>query len=470
MSSYMLSGLLDWGYTQDIATMQGPLFEAWQRFLEGDALEEGLVRPVIFEAWERCRANRVDFNLESAPAAPPSSDRTDLPAVPSLLVKEATPALIGLGKFLHDNSSIAALCDKTGRILAIEGDPVFAARVAERKNFRVGAQWSEEATGNNAIGTALSTGQPHQVFSAEHYCRGWHDYVCTAVPIYDPFSEEMLGVLDITGTISNFHRHAYGQLLHVVRLIETALFRKGLAREYLFNREVMQTMNGLRSEALVIADAAGSVRVFTDAAREMLHDIPLAKEDELVAMVQRLFGGQRPVSSETFETAVHIAGSTVPVRVSPLIRNKVLLGTVIRLSESIRPPVRPRRRTSLSSPRPIIGNSPALAKARLKAEKVAPFDSTVLLGGESGTGKELFARLIHDRSQRSRGPFIALNCAAIPPDLMASELFGYESGSFTGASAGGRKGKLELGNYGTIFLDEISEMPLSVQVILLRFL
>ncbi len=469
MSRYMLSGLLDWGYTQDVSTIQGPLLEAWQRFLEGEALAEGLVRPVIFEAWERCRANRVDFNLEFAPVSSVSPGGTDLPVRPSMLVKEATPALISLGKVLHDNSSIAALCDRSGRILAIEGDPVFAAQVAERKNFRVGAQWSEEATGNNAIGTALSTGQPHQVFSAEHYCRGWHNYVCTAVPIYDPFSEEMLGVLDITGSISNFHRHAYGQLLHVVRLIETALFRKGLAREYLFNREVLQSMNEMRSEALVIADAGGSVRVCTDAAREMLQDIPLAREDDLAAMVQQL-SDRRPASAGTFETVVRIAGSTVPVRVSPLIHNKVLLGTVIRFSEYMRTPPKTMVSGHRTRSRPIIGNSPALAKARLKAEKVAPFDSTVLLEGESGTGKELFARLIHDRSRRSRGPFIALNCAAIPPDLMASELFGYESGSFTGARAGGQTGKLELGNRGTLFLDEISEMPVAVQVILLRFL
>ncbi len=470
MSRYMLSGLLDWGYSQDVSTIQGPLFEAWQRFLEGDALEEGLVRPVIFEAWKRCRTNRVDYNLDSAPVTHGSPAGANLPARPSTLVKEATPALISLGKVLHDNSSIAALCDRAGRILAIEGDPVFAARVAERKNFRVGAQWSEEATGNNAIGTALSTGQPHQVFSAEHYCRGWHDYVCTAVPIYDPFSEEMLGVLDITGSISNFHRHAYGQLLHVVRLIETALFRKGLAREYLFSREVLQTMNGMRSEALVIADAAGSVRVCTDAAREVLQDIPLAGEDELAAMVQRISDQRRPASAGTFETVVRIAGSAVPVRVSPLIHNKVLLGTVIRFSDYTRTPPRTVVSMRRTRSRPIIGNSPALAKARLKAEKVAPFDSTVLLEGESGTGKELFARLIHDNSRRSRGPFIALNCAAIPPDLMASELFGFEGGSFTGARAGGQTGKLEMGDHGTLFLDEISEMPLAVQVILLRFL
>ncbi len=470
MRRYMLSGLLDWGYKQDVSMIQGPLFEAWQQFLEGDVLKEGCVRPVIFEAWERCKANEVDFNLETAPVAAAPADRTDIPTTTSNLVKEATPAMSSLGKTLHDNSSIAALCDKSGRILVIEGDPVFADRVAEEKNFRIGARWSEEATGNNAIGTALAMGQPHQVFSAEHYCRGWHDYVCTAVPIYDPFSEKMLGVLDITGTISNFHRHAYGLILHLVRMIETAIFRKGLTQECLFNREVMQAMNSIRSEALVVADAAGAVRVCTDAAREMLRDIPMAGEDDLADMVKRLTRRRRPIITGTLETMVRISGSSIPVRVTPLIHNKVHLGTIIRFSDCRPPAHRHRKKVRHKKTYSIIGNSPPLIKARIKAEKVASFDSTILLEGESGTGKELFARLIHNRSPRSRGPFIPLNCAAIPPDLMASELFGYESGSFTGARAGGQMGKLELGNCGTIFLDEISEIPLAVQVILLRFL
>ena len=463
----MLSGLLDWGDSKDVRTIQGPLLESWHCFIEGETLKKGQIRPVIHEAWKRCRANKVDYNLEKAPVRLPVP--VEPPPPPSILLKEASSALLTLGETLKDQQSIAALCDKTGQILAIEGDPVFAEEVAERKNFRVGARWSENDTGNNAIGTALTIGQPHQVFSAEHYCRSWHDYVCTAVPIFDPFSEEILGVLDITGTISNFHRYAYAQLLHVVRMIEMALFHKGLAREYLFNREVMQTMNALRSEAIVVADAGGAVRVCTAAAKECLRDIAIGKR-ELPLLVQRLFGDRRISRTGTYETIVRIREHAVPVRVVPLIHDKVLLGAIITFTDYKSTTARHPRNPEPAISCPIIGDSPALAKARLKAEKVAPFDSTVLLEGESGTGKELFARLIHAHSPRGDGPFIALNCAAIPPDLMASELFGYESGSFTGARAGGQKGKLELSHHGTLFLDEISEMPTAIQVILLRFL
>jgi len=105
-----------------------------------------------------------------------------------------------------------------------------------------------------------------------------------------------------------------------------------------------------------------------------------------------------------------------------------------------------------------------------KTKSIAAYDCTVLITGESGTGKELFAHSIHNASNRNNGPFVAINCAALPKDLVESELFGYEKGSFTGASKEGCPGKFELANTGTIFLDEIGELPLEIQSKLLRVL
>lgn len=118
----------------------------------------------------------------------------------------------------------------------------------------------------------------------------------------------------------------------------------------------------------------------------------------------------------------------------------------------------------------IIGNSPVIRKVKEQALRVAKSNSTVLITGESGTGKEILARAIHFASLRSRGPFINLNCGAIPENLLESELFGYEGGAFTGALKEGRTGKFELADRGTIFLDEIGEMPLHLQVKLLHVL
>lgn len=104
------------------------------------------------------------------------------------------------------------------------------------------------------------------------------------------------------------------------------------------------------------------------------------------------------------------------------------------------------------------------------AEKISVSNSAVLLTGESGTGKELFAHAIHQNSSREQFPFVRINCASIPEHLLESELFGYDEGAFTGAKKGGKRGKFELANFGTIFLDEIGDMPLSMQSKLLRVL
>ena len=118
----------------------------------------------------------------------------------------------------------------------------------------------------------------------------------------------------------------------------------------------------------------------------------------------------------------------------------------------------------------ILGDSPALAKAKQEAAQAAAGNVTVLIQGESGTGKELFARAIHNASARRDKPIIAINCAAIPEALLESELFGYEEGAFTGARRGGKPGKFELADGGTVFLDEICDMSLSLQAKLLRVL
>ncbi|MDQ0253259.1 transcriptional regulator with PAS, ATPase and Fis domain [Evansella vedderi] len=118
----------------------------------------------------------------------------------------------------------------------------------------------------------------------------------------------------------------------------------------------------------------------------------------------------------------------------------------------------------------MVGESHALNNSKSIARKASRTKATVLITGESGTGKELFAQSIHNLSARCNGPFISLNCAAIPENLLEAELFGYEDGAFTGAKKGGNPGKFELANQGTIFLDEIGDMPLAMQAKILRVL
>lgn len=118
----------------------------------------------------------------------------------------------------------------------------------------------------------------------------------------------------------------------------------------------------------------------------------------------------------------------------------------------------------------IIGDSPELTEVKNIARKISASDIPVLITGESGTGKELFANAIHEFSPRRKGPFVSVNCSAIPSELFESELFGYVEGAFTGARKGGKQGKILLANNGTLFLDEIGDMPYNMQAKLLRVL
>lgn len=118
----------------------------------------------------------------------------------------------------------------------------------------------------------------------------------------------------------------------------------------------------------------------------------------------------------------------------------------------------------------IVGKSKAILQVKDIAKQIATSDSTIIFLGESGTGKELFARAVHQESLRVNKPFRAINCAAIPEHLLESELFGYSEGAFTGARKKGKPGKFEMANGGTIFLDEIGDMPLHLQVKILRVL
>lgn len=143
---------------------------------------------------------------------------------------------------------------------------------------------------------------------------------------------------------------------------------------------------------------------------------------------------------------------------------------VIRDIKQVRQILQSVKRKGMVQFQDIIHQSEVMKKCVETAKKVAQKEATFLLQGESGTGKELFARAIHFESHRASGPFVSINCAAVPEALMESEWFGYEEGAFTGAGKGGKKGLMELVQDGTLFLDEIGEIPLHLQAKLLRVL
>ena len=181
---------------------------------------------------------------------------------------------------------------------------------------------------------------------------------------------------------------------------------------------------------------------------------------------------QTPVVVMTAFGTVVGAVEAMKLGATDFLEKPVDLDALYSLVRSLAPPAgAPPPREAFEAPGapPIVGTHPRLRAALRLLERVAPTDSTVLLTGESGTGKELFARALHALSPRARGPFVAVNCAAIPETLVETELFGHEKGAFTGAGRR-RAGRFELAEGGTLFLDEIGELPLAVQAKVLRVL
>ena len=156
-----------------------------------------------------------------------------------------------------------------------------------------------------------------------------------------------------------------------------------------------------------------------------------------------------------------IVGAVVKTIFPDMATAKGIANRVIHPSKAVEP------RRSLYTCMDIIGETPLMLAAKKLARKAARTDSTLLITGESGTGKEVFAQAVHNRSMRREGPFVKVNCAAIPENLLESELFGFVDGSFTGAMRGGKPGKFELAEGGTIFLDEIGDMSMAMQAKLL---
>ncbi|WP_160687092.1 sigma-54-dependent Fis family transcriptional regulator [Clostridium sp. C2-6-12] len=254
--------------------------------------------------------------------------------------------------------------------------------------------------------------------------------------------------------------------------------------------EILNTVIETAYDGMVIIDKMGIITMMSKAYTDFLG---IKREDAIGKHVTEVIENTRmPIVLETGQEEVaqlhKIKGNYMIASRIPIIKNgetigvvgKVLfrnvkelnslykkIGAIEKELENYKSKLKEFNTASYSIEN-IIGESASIMEAKAIVQKAAHTNSNVLILGESGTGKEIFAHAIHSESNRHEGPFVKVNCAAIPSDLLESELFGYEAGAFTGAKKEGKIGKFEIANEGTIFLDEIGDMPLHMQVKLLR--
>jgi len=435
---------------------------SWEDFLSGNGSRGPVVRAAINESWRRCQLSAVDYRIGQAPT-PMNEDRLQRLLDKRSRLAQAGASTMALARdYMRETGTVMVLTDIDGIVLRLEGDTTLALRDAvEKTHLLPGSSWSEGICGTNAIGTALETGQSIQVHATEHFCAGIQRWTCSAAVIRDPIDGAVMGVIDISGLSDSYGRQALALAVSAAARIEAQLLQLELDARYRFLDQCLWILPPSDRHHTVLFDSAGRPFKANGEISRIMRDLgapqcqsnfpPLGSPDD------RPRSPPRPawIREEWLRPVVH---------------QGEYLGTVMVAPKPAHAKRMPSPHAAALAFTDIIHRSANMRAAVEKCRRVAPTAAPVLLLGETGVGKEVFAQGIHAASPRRDRPFVIVNCGCASRELLASELFGYVDGAFTGARRGGMAGKIEAASGGTLFLDEIGELPLDLQPMLLRAL
>lgn len=385
-----------------------------------------------------------------------------------------------LYNFIKGNGYIISFLDKDGYVLDILGDKNVKKKFLYNYSYEIGVKWNMDEVGTNASSLALERGEPVQLIGNDHYCHILHDLGCSASPVKNE-EEEITGVLKITGLIPKVNPHTLGMVVTSAKAIHNQLKLRNLNKKLRRKNKLEKAIFESISEGILFVNKDGIIKFMNKTGAEILN----VNQKEVIGKHVTEIVDFRPVILDVLESGegyedkefyLKSHGELLHfIKTTKVLRNEK--GEIQGVLDSFREIKRIKKIVNDMTGaqanftfEDIIGQSYEIKKCKEKAKMAANSNSNVLIEGKTGTGKEMFAQAIHKGSSREEGPFVAINCAALPPQLMESELFGYVEGSFTGAKKGGRPGKFEMANGGTIFLDEIGELPLNMQAKLLRVL
>ncbi|HSH96660.1 MAG: sigma-54-dependent Fis family transcriptional regulator [Methylophilaceae bacterium] len=436
--------------------------DARETFLNGGKLQKGVVAEEIVRSWERSLANGVDASANDHSHVLTAAELKQRREKHQLLLAYAQPEMVTLSEQIAHTRSMVALTDDEGVILHSQGNNHFLSD-QQKIELSAGASWHENERGTNAIGTALMEAAPMTVQGAEHFVERNHILSCSAVPIFG-VSNELLGTLDVSNDSLIPQQHTLALVKMAAQMIENRLFSASCQGDIALHFHARPEFIGTLWEGIAVFNGDGRLLAINRSGQFQLgFDSELMKNRAIY--FQDLF--------EPALTSLNNGHLVFPIKLSNGARLYARADSSLGKSAAQPAAVtnsKPEKRDCAANLEMLNTGDSRLAKAISQVQKVLDQDIPILIEGETGVGKELFARAIHEASNRHDGPWVAVNCAALPEGLIESELFGYEEGAFTGARRKGSAGKLEQANGGTLFLDEIGDMPLALQSRLLRVL
>ena len=452
------------------------LTKSWREFINGGTMDLSAIRPEILQSWQRCYNAGVDPYDGTSHVILKQYELEQLRIRNTEFMEVAWHFMVRLYEFVAGSGFVVFLSDERGYIMESIGDYEILDD-ASKVNLVTGTGWMEEEVGTNGIGTALELQKPVQVSGQEHYCEMLHPWTCSAAPIFND-DGQVIGALQMSGPSHAVHLHTLGMVVAAVEAIQDQIRIKRQNQALTVLNSSLQNIFQTMSDGAIMVNRQGIITQINPAGEQILGFNLIGRSIEyLFGKTPKTKGvlesGQAyadvEVRVDTPQNYFHCLVTGIPIKDE----KEDVTGAVIFFNPINKVKKLINRFNGAEATfhfEDIIGENPKLKEAIQVASRAASNVSNVLIVGESGTGKELFAQAIHNYSPYQKGPFVALNCAALPRELIASELFGYSEGAFTGARRGGRPGKFEMAVGGTLFLDEIGDMPLDQQVTLLRVL
>ncbi|MGD2176862.1 MAG: sigma 54-interacting transcriptional regulator [Anaerolineae bacterium] len=449
---------------------------AWTSFVQTGQFSSTPLDPAVKRSWRACLDANLDASSRPRLTYCEAQDFEQRQQASFDLIAVARPFMEDIYQFSGERDMALYLTDQTLCAVDWLGDSVLFG-VLEEKGLRPGVNLRESQVGTNAAALALSEGIPVQVAGPEHFYHAFHFITGTAAPIHTT-TGQMLGVIGLVTLEENSHPHTLGIVMAAAKAIENQLQADQILAEAHHHLGELNASLQAISKGMVLIDSEGTVSHINASAGKILgisHRTAMGRSFSSLVQIppelETVIAQQDTVAKKEVVFRVDGEPQSCLVSVDLLEQGSRFLGFVLTLEHTaeakrlVHQMVGARAHFTFDD---ILGHSVKMRRVLYYARTIAKCSSPVLLLGESGTGKEFFAQAIHNASEYADGPFIAFDCAAVPRELMAGELFGYEQVRNATDEEGGRLGKLELAEGGTIFFDHVDSMPPNIQASLLR--